>query len=219
MALDGAYHSGLLTQGSIAASRGRATGTDPVHRGMFVRGKLLCGDVPDVPEGLQLDAPDPDPTLTYREQLEEHRSDPVCASCHVLMDPLGFALEHFDGDGRFRADDRGLPIDATGEIVASDVNGFFDGAPELAARLAESDQARACFGEAYLAFQAGRAFDPARDGCSLQALMDRFVAGELSLRELMVGMTQTDAFLYRVADQDTLPVPPLGGTGMEDDDG
>ena len=86
VALDGRYHAGLLTQGSIAASRGRATSTDPVHRGMFVRGKLLCGDVPDVPEGLQLDAPDPDPTLTYREQLEEHRSDPVCASCHVLMD-------------------------------------------------------------------------------------------------------------------------------------
>ena len=99
------------------------------------------------------------------------------------------------------------------------MNGFFDGAPELAARLTRSDQARACFGEAYLAFQAGRAFDPARDGCSLQSLMDRFVAGELSLRELMVGMTQTDAFLYRVADQDTLPAPPLGGTGMEDSDG
>ncbi|MEM7604627.1 MAG: DUF1592 domain-containing protein [Myxococcota bacterium] len=207
--LDGRYHSGLLTHGSITATRGRSTSTDPVHRGMFVRAKLLCGDIPDVPEGLQIEAPDPDPTLTYREQLEEHRSNPECAACHRLTDPLGFALEHFDGDGRFQADDNGLPIDATGEIYGSDVNGAFDGAPELAGRIIGSDEAKACFGTAFFEYSAGRAISGDFDACSLQSMVQRFADGNLDIRELIVATTQTDAFLHRVVDQDVFPAPPL----------
>lgn len=206
--LDGRYHSGLITHGSITATRGRSDSTDPVHRGMFVRAKLLCGAIPDVPEGLQIEAPDPDPTLTYREQLEEHRANPDCAVCHRLMDPLGFSMEHFGGDGRYREDDNGLDIDATGEILGSDANGFFNGVPELADRVITSQEAQACFGEAFFEFGAGRALSE-DDGCSLQHMIGSFQGAEFDVRELIVGLTQTEAFLNRVVDQDQFPAPPL----------
>ena len=207
--VDPNYHSGLLTHGSVMATRGRSNSTHPVHRGMFVRAKLLCGDVPDVPEGLVIDPPDPDPTLTYREQLVEHRSEAYCASCHALMDPLGFAFEHFGGDGRFRLDDNGLDIDATGDIVGSDVNGSFDGAPDLAQHVIASEQAQECFGGALFEFGIGRALQR-EDQCSVQTMMESFHDEGFDVRRLLVSLTQTEAFLHRVVDQDQFPSPPLG---------
>lgn len=206
--LDARYHSGFITHGSVTATRGRSNSTAPVQRGMFVRAKLLCGRILDVPEGLELEAPDPDPTLTYRQQLEEHRANAECAVCHELMDPLGFSMEHFGGDGRFRIDDNGLDIDATGEILGSDSNGYFDGVPELAERVITSQEAQACFGEAFFEFGAGRALSD-EDGCSLQGMLGSFRGGEFDIRELIVGLTQTEAFLHRVVDQDQFPAPPL----------
>ncbi len=218
VSLNGQYHAGMLTHGSITATRGRANSTAPVHRGMFVRAKLLCGDVPDVPEGLEVNPPDPDPDQTYREILEQHREDPTCASCHDLMDPLGFAFEHFGGDGRFRMRDGNLPVDATGTIAGSDVNGDFDGVPELAAQIIDSPQAQACFGEAMFEFSAGRAYQH-EDACSMEIMLDAFRDGRFDVRELVVGITQSDAFLYRAVDQDQLPAPPLSLTGVDDEAG
>lgn len=200
--LDPAYHSGLLTQGSLMATRARSYESSPVHRGMFVRGNLLCGIVPDVPENLEVDPPDPDPSLTTRERLAEHRSDPMCGSCHRQIDPLGFAFEHFDGDGRFRPTENGLPIDASGLMVDSDVDGEFDGAVELAEKLTGSEEAQACFASTLFENAQGRASDH-RDGCSMDHLLTRFQDSDFDVRELMIAITQTDAFLYRVADQDT----------------
>ncbi len=202
VALDPAFHSGLLTQGSMMATRARSYESSPVHRGMFVRGNLLCGIVPDVPENLEVDPPDPDPSLTTRERLAEHREDPMCGSCHRQIDPLGFAFEHFDGDGRFRPTENGLAIDATGLMVDSDVDGEFDGAVELAEKLTESEQAQACFASTLFESAQGRAMDH-NDGCSIENLVGDFQDSDFDIRELMVAITQTDAFLYRVADQDT----------------
>lgn len=200
--LDPAHHAGLLTQGSLMATRARSYESSPVHRGMFVRGNLLCGIVPDVPENLEVDPPDPDPTLTTRERLAEHREDPMCGSCHRQIDPLGFAFEHFDGAGRFRPDENGLPIDATGLMVDSDVDGEFDGAVDLAHKLTGSAQAQACFASTLFETAQGRASGH-RDGCSIEHLVSTFQGSDFDVRELMVAITQTDAFLYRVADQDT----------------
>ena len=202
VALDPEHHAGLLTHGSFLATRARSYESSPVHRGMFVRGTLLCGIVPDVPENLEVDPPDPDPSLTTRERLAEHREDPACGSCHRQLDPLGFAFEHFDGDGRFRPTENGLPIDASGLMVDSDVDGEFDGPVELAAKLTESEQAQACFASTLFESAQGRASNHA-DGCSIAQLMTDFQGSDFDVRELMVAITQTDAFLYRVADQDT----------------
>lgn len=199
--LDGDFHSGLLTQGALMATRARTYESSPIHRGMFIRGGVLCGEVPDLPEGIEVTAPDPDPSLTTRQRLSEHRENEICGSCHRQMDPLGFAFEHFDGAGRFRMDENDLPIDATGDIVESDIDGSFDGAPDMARRLVGSEDAQACFAGRYFRFAQGRATTHA-DGCSLEALSARFREAEFDVRELVVAITQTDAFLYRAVDQD-----------------
>jgi len=201
--LDGRYHSGMLTHGSVLAPRSRYYETSPIHRGMFVRGTLLCGVVPDVPEGLEVTPPDPDPTKTTRERLAEHRADPVCASCHEQIDPLGFAFEHFDGAGRFRADENGLDIDASGALVETDIDGRFESAVDMAEQMLESGMAQACFTRHWFRFAHARG-DESHDACSMATALDRFRGSGFDVRELIVGMTLTDAFLYRAVDQDAV---------------
>jgi hypothetical protein len=197
--LDPDYHAGILTQGGVLAPRSRPHESDPIHRGMFVRARLFCGDVPVLPDGLMVEPPDPDEAATTRERLRMHREDPYCANCHQLLDPLGFAFEHFDGTGRFRETENDLEIDATGEIVDTDVDGTYDGAPDLAQRLLASDQAQGCFVRQWFRYAHGRAEADDLDRCSIERLETAFVAADFDMRELIVALTSTDAFLYRVA--------------------
>ncbi len=111
--------SGLLGQGSILTVTSYATRTSPVLRGKYVLDNLLASPPPppppDVPSLATEDATDGAP-LTLREAMIRHRANPVCASCHAKMDPIGFALEHFDAVGRWRDDDAGLAIEAKSEL-------------------------------------------------------------------------------------------------------
>ncbi len=111
---------GLLGQGSILTGTSRPNRTSPVIRGKWILENLLGApppppppDVPDLD-----DERDPRKVLPMREQLAAHRANPVCASCHRVMDPLGFALENFDGIGRWRTTSAaGTPIDTAGELA------------------------------------------------------------------------------------------------------
>jgi hypothetical protein len=111
--------SGLLGQGSILTVTSYSTRTSPVLRGKYVLDNLLAAPPPppppDVPalatEDKQGGAP-----LTMRDAMIQHRANPACASCHAKMDPIGFALEHFDAVGRWRDEDAGRPIDAASEL-------------------------------------------------------------------------------------------------------
>ncbi len=112
---------GLLGKGSLLTVTSYAHRTSPVLRGKWLLENVLGAPPPppppDVPELVE-EAEDGGPLLSLRERMEAHRSDPVCASCHRLMDPLGFALESFDGIGRWRAtNEAGTPIDASGELA------------------------------------------------------------------------------------------------------
>ena len=207
--LDPAHHAGLLTQGSTLATRARTYESSPIHRGMFIRGQVMCDIVPDVPEGIEVTPPDPDPSLTTRERLAEHRAVEPCASCHKQIDPLGFAFEHFDGAGRFRPTENGLAIDASGFIVDFDLGEDewdevpFSGAVDMAQQLLASPETQACFSKRWFEYAYGRA-EQSEDGCSMQTLNEAFRESGFDVRELLVALTQTDAFLYRVADQDPL---------------
>ena len=111
--------SGLLGQGSILTVTSYAARTSPVLRGKYVLDNLLASPPPppppDVPSLATEDAADGAP-LTLREAMIRHRANPACASCHAKMDPIGFALEHFDAVGRWRDDDAGAPIEAASEL-------------------------------------------------------------------------------------------------------
>ena len=110
---------GLLGQGSILTVTSYATRTSPVLRGKYVLDNLLASPPPppppDVPALATDDTGSGEP-LSMREAMIQHRADPVCASCHTRMDPIGFALEHFDAIGRWRDADAGNPIEALSEL-------------------------------------------------------------------------------------------------------
>jgi hypothetical protein len=115
-----ANRRGLLGQGSILALTSMASRTSPVLRGKWVMEVLLGSPPPppppDVPDLEETEAIAGDRLLSVREQLEAHRANPACNSCHSVIDPLGMALENFDATGAWRTKDRGVTIDATGEL-------------------------------------------------------------------------------------------------------
>ncbi len=119
VALPGTRRAGLLGHASILTVTSMPNRTSPVLRGKWLLENLLGmpppappPDIPELPENERGDAP-----RSIRERLEQHRENPVCASCHATMDPLGFALEPFDAIGRWRTRDDGLPVDARGALV------------------------------------------------------------------------------------------------------
>ncbi len=119
--LDDDIRRGLLGQGSILTLTSFSHRTSPVVRGKWVLQNLLGTPPPDPPDNVPaLDEDDPGSldADTLRVRLQRHRADPNCASCHNIMDPIGFALETFDGIGRYRShDERGVAIDASGELA------------------------------------------------------------------------------------------------------
>ena len=114
--LDTSQRVGLLTQASLLATMAKEDRTDPIRRGKFVLNQILCRSVqPPPPEIVAMFKP-LDLSQTARDQFTEHRNNPVCAACHQFLDPLGLPFEHYDGIGRWRDTDRGMDIDASGNI-------------------------------------------------------------------------------------------------------
>jgi hypothetical protein len=188
---------GLLTQGSVLVTTSPGARTSPTRRGLLVVQQLLCAEIPPPPPEISIVPPNPtDPTATTRQLYQAIGAEPACAGCHQLFDPIGFAFEHYDGDGRWRDRENGQPIDATGELRSTDARGTFDGAIELGARLGRSQDAQTCFVRKWLTFATGRTVTDA-DACSRQLLVDAFTRTNGNVRELLVALTQTDAFLYR----------------------
>jgi hypothetical protein len=193
-----AQRAGLLTQGAFLSVYGKANQSDPIHRGRFVRERMLCTTPPPPPANITVRAPDLDPRLTTRQRFDAHTSQTECAGCHVLLDPIGFGFEHYDGIGRWRDMEGGQPVDGSGALSGTDVDTPFDGAVALGAQLAKSTDVEVCYATQWFRFAYGRG-ETAADDCSLSSLASAFVAAKGDVRELLVALTQTDAFRYRRA--------------------
>lgn len=112
---------GLLGHASVLALHAHSTSTSATLRGLFVRETLLCGTIPPPPAEVDTSLPEATESFpTLRDRIDQHLSDPACASCHTAMDPIGLGLERFDGLGKFRLVENGEKIDASGDL---------DGAP------------------------------------------------------------------------------------------
>jgi len=197
--LDPTRHSGVLTEPSILSWNATADRTHPILRGVFIRRKFLCQEPPPPPPGV-VDSRGTiaDPNATERERLAIHSQDPICAACHASIEPIGLAFENFDATGRWRDLEGGRPVDATGHILGTDVEGDVNGAIELTQKLAQSEQVRQCVALNWFRFANGRG-ETEQDVCSTQRVNQRFADSGGNLRELVLTMTQTDAFLYRMA--------------------
>jgi Protein of unknown function (DUF1592)/Protein of unknown function (DUF1588)/Protein of unknown function (DUF1587)/Protein of unknown function (DUF1585)/Protein of unknown function (DUF1595) len=192
--------AGILTQAGFAAVQAHPDQTSPVLRGKFIRTKLLCQPPPPPPPDVDITVPDIAEGGTARERFSAHlTAGTSCMGCHQLMDPIGLAFENFDALGQYRESEAGKRIDVSGAINGTSdpsLSGAFSGVAELAKKLANSDQVRDCVATQWFRFASGRGEEGA-DACSIATLQDAFSASGGDLVELLLGLTQTDAFTYR----------------------
>lgn len=192
--LDPNQRAGLLTQGGVLAIMSHADQSSPIRRGKLVREQMFCQTLSPPPPGVDLTPPAPDPNVSSRERFQKHRTQTVCAACHGLIDPIGFGLENYDGIGAYMTQEAGQPVDNSGTLTGTDVDGDFRGALELSQKLAKSDQVRACVAQKWFNYGFGRTAGP-EDACSLQAAKDAFFKTN-NIRDLLVELVTTDAFRY-----------------------
>lgn len=188
---------GFLTQGSFLALNSKPNQPSPIHRGKFVREKLLCDILPPPPNNIIIKPPDVKPGSTSRERFEQHTKDASCRQCHQLMDPIGFGFEHFDGIGKYRSTEEGKMIDAKGQFVNTlDLNGTFEGVAALASKLSGSKQVSDCVVTQWFRYGYGR-LETDADKCTVERLQNSFTASKQDARELLVQLALSDAFRFR----------------------
>jgi Protein of unknown function (DUF1592)/Protein of unknown function (DUF1588)/Protein of unknown function (DUF1585)/Protein of unknown function (DUF1595)/Protein of unknown function (DUF1587) len=161
---------GILSQASILTVTSNPTRTSPVKRGKWVLETILGLPPLPPPEGVEgLKAVDgASPSGTIRQQMERHRRDPACASCHARMDPIGFGLENFDAIGAWRTLDDGQPIDSSGTLPGGE---SFSGPSELREVLkSRSESFVRCLAEKLLTYALGRGLRPA-DRCFVDEIV------------------------------------------------
>lgn len=196
VALDPQRRAGLLTQSAFLRAYSITQRTNPVQRGVAVLTRLLCYNIPPPPAGLPIDLVEPPAKATTRQRLEVITAEAACQGCHHDINPVGFAFEHYDAVGRWRDTEEGLSIDTSGELYLTDAQGPFRDAIELSARIAESDDAKACFARRWLE-QANRRGLDASDKCALSEVTNAFADSSGNLVELMVAVAKTEGFRYR----------------------
>jgi hypothetical protein len=191
--------TGVLRHASVLVSTSNPTRTSPVKRGKWVLEALLDDAPPPPPPGISGLPEDGSVTgeLSLREMLLRHRSDPECASCHVVMDVLGFALEPFDAIGRPRTEDRGIPIDALGELPDGRSVDGPSGLRDVLLDAIGRTRFERSLAKHLATYGLGRGLD-LRDEPMLEELVAS-LREEPTLPRLILELVETDAFLLRPA--------------------
>jgi hypothetical protein len=201
-----AQRGGLLTQGSVLTLLSHSNETSPVLRGRWILSQLLCHDVPPPPPNVPSE-PAMQPAQSRRERLTAHRIDPVCSGCHALMDPLGLALEQYDGIGAFRATDNGAAIDTSGTTPDGEP---FSGVDELGRVIAASPKFSRCVSQQVFVYGLGRAQrDQNADAPFIDVMANDFAAGGQKLPALLESLVLSSVFRQR--QDEPAAVPSTGG--------
>jgi hypothetical protein len=158
VSLDGTERSGVLTQAAVLTVTSYPTRTSPVLRGKWILENVLNAPPPPPPPGVgSLDTSGGPLAGTMRQQMEKHRANPMCASCHMRMDPLGFALENYNAIGQWRTEDANQPIDASGVLPDGKT---FKGSSDLKTILSQNRDAFAqCLTEKLMTYALGRGLE------------------------------------------------------------
>jgi hypothetical protein len=182
---------GLLTQISFLAGHAHPGRSSPTRRGKALRELLLCQVVPRPPPNVDFSiVENPKSTLlTARERLTAHRSNPVCAGCHKVTDPIGLSLENFDGAGQFRETERGAVIDATGSLDGKE----FSNAIGLGQALHDHPQLPACLVRRAYSYALGTPV-PANDKAALPGLAREFAASGYRFPDLLRTIALSPGF-------------------------
>jgi hypothetical protein len=196
--LESGERAGLLSHPYLMATFAYSATTSPIHRGVFLARSVLGRALRPPPEAAAPLAPDLHPDLTTRERVALQTRPAACTTCHAMINPLGFPLENFDAVGRFRSEEKGKTIDATGAYQArSGETVTFNGVRELAAFLAGSEETHDAFVEQlfhHLIKQPIRAYGPR----CLADLRGSFVGDGYNIRKLAVEIVAASALAPRV---------------------
>lgn len=193
----GDARAGVLSRAAVLATHAHAAETSPVQRGKLVRTQFLCQDLPPPPPSAQTNVPNIPPDATQRETAEIFLASEDCGGCHRLMNPIGLGFENFDALGRWRDDHpNGRRIDASGMVEGANDMASFVGAGDLQQQLAASPAVHECVSKQWFRYAFGRR-EQVADRCAVESIRDDFVESGLNVKELLVGLTQTDAFRYR----------------------
>jgi hypothetical protein len=185
--------SGILGHASFLAKFAHPSETSPTKRGLFLRHFVLCDTIKPPPPGVVTEIPpDPGTPMTLKQKLMElHEKDPSCATCHLKMDPIGFALENYDPVGAYRtAEPNGLPIDPTASIPDL---GDFASAAELGAILAEDPRVPRCMVLNLYRHSMGHMELPT-EGVAILELESAFLGGGTKIQDLLFGIATHNAF-------------------------
>lgn len=184
--------AGLLTSAAVLAANAKPNRTSPTQRGLFIRANLLCLPVPPPPDNVNLNLEEAGGAdLSVRERLELHRSEPACASCHTLFDPMGMTLENFDALGRYRTYDGDFEVDPTATFEATQL----ESARDLADFIRQDPRTVTCLAERLYGFATGHLPTPGEQGV-VEALGDYLLANNEAFRELIIGLTTSTGFRY-----------------------
>jgi hypothetical protein len=195
---------GILSHPSWLVSHSDAMDNHAIHRGIWIRTRLLGGGIPDVPVTVDAMLPD-EPKNTLRERMRVTR-EKYCWTCHEKMDPLGLPFEMYNHAGLYRTTELDKPVDTTGEIIDSGdpaLDGPVANAIEMIEKLSESERVEQVFVRHAFRFWMGRN-ETLNDAPILQAAHKAYRESGGSMKALITSLVTSDAFLYRKVDRGEL---------------
>jgi hypothetical protein len=183
VALDPDTRRGILTRAGFLTVHSGYDSSNPIARGVFIRTALLCAPPPAPPPNIPRAPADPPTMHTTRARYHSHDEIPFCQACHAAIDGVGFGFEQFDGIGKYRIEENGEPVDSSGNLIGTDVDGPFLGASQLADKLRGSRQVAECLARQLFRYVTGAAERPEDE-----AFIKRFAA-ELDARTPLTDAT------------------------------
>jgi hypothetical protein len=190
LATDPTRRAGVLTMPAVLTMTSGPKSPNIVKRGVWLAEAILCAAPPPPAAGVPAE-PVPLPGETERERLARHRLDPSCASCHDLIDPLGFGFEHYDAIGRWRDGIGGEPIDDVGQLPGGQT---YAGMVELGGLLATGDAYPECLTHKLMTYALGRT-TTGEDKCLVEAIGEQTVTPESGLSDFLWAIVTSDVFV------------------------
>ncbi|MEC8408367.1 MAG: DUF1588 domain-containing protein [Pseudomonadota bacterium] len=190
---------GLLTHVSFLAANSHSVRSSPTLRGKALRETFLCQRVPDPPPDVDFSSlEEAEDAATAKERLAVHNTNPSCAGCHLITDPMGLSLENFDGAGRFRETENGAPLDIAGELDGI----FYEDIVGLAYATRNHPKLSACLINRLYAYGTGGPVSLREDRDTLAEFEARFAKNGYQLSTLLRDIALSDAF-SRVRSEET----------------
>ena len=192
--------AGVLSMGAFLSAHAHSDQSSPIKRGVAIRERILCQKLGEPPPNAGM-APEVDFNSSTQERFAQHTADPACASCHQYIDPIGLAMERFDGIGQYREEENGVSINPTGDLV--DVEGLGTGTsnsfvtlPQLSTIIVESDQGAKCFVKQMYRFAFG-GLETEEEELHIDELTSQFESNNRNIQSLLVDIVASQTFITR----------------------